>query len=114
MEKLTQKQAIDYFRQHWIILHKNPEVSKYDVVIDGIDVDSLNGGCFLCEYDHQHCTGTKYYCCKFCLIKWPNVSRICDREGSPYLEWIDADTLEEKSRLAKIISELPVNRIKRS
>lgn len=76
-ERLTKARAIELFRQQWTDMRdrigENPSSRERELFKDmWIDEhfpgETVDCGCFLCEYDMQQENGDE---CDFCPIEWP-------------------------------------------
>jgi len=100
--ELTREEAIRNFREHWASLAITGMSDKADYLRrNGYPKIAFN--CFLCEFTNSTCFK--------CPIEWPQIhpakkySSFCTQ--SYYGEWEDADTPEERKRIAAIIRDLP-------
>lgn len=103
--KLTKKEAIKLFREHWTWLAETGgnEDSKAQWLIDN-DYLNIECNCFLCEYVKQKHNNN----CDKCPIDWKSnrsTSIICFYNY--FEEWEEAKTVKDRKYFAKLISQLP-------
>lgn len=91
-------------RQLWQWLADNPEKDKEDWVrweFNGGDVGNVSSRCFACDYACGCGTG------KGCPLEW-SLGSCIENDESEYDLWRDSENLQERTRLALLIKELPV------
>lgn len=105
MRRLTRKQAIAKFREHWRWVAAEPGRNKS--YYPQLQEDDPTGDCYLCEYVNRKYDGD----CRNarCLVKWPRNNCLCD--NSPYTKWRRAYFHDPKTaqKYAAKIAELPEN-----
>lgn len=100
--ELTREEAIRNFREHWASLAITGMSDKADYLRrNGYPEIAFN--CFLCEFTNSTCSK--------CPIDWPQIRLAKNYSGlclkSYYSKWDEADTPEERKRIAAIIRDLP-------
>lgn len=109
MEKLTQKQAMEWHHRLWTWMGNGvgrvkkgwPEWEK-----NGGTVPACESDCPACEYDDQHGSGDLDCCDKGCLIKWDGKS--CNR--GEFGKWCQTPSgTPEETEICKVIANLPMN-----
>ena len=102
--KMTRKEAIRNFREHWASLAITGTDDKRDY-LRRHGFQNISYACFLCEY----VTDGMERDCNKCPIEWPetrtDMEYACSR--SFYGDWEGAESPEERKRLAAIIRDLP-------
>jgi hypothetical protein len=130
MEELTKEETIRKHREEWAILADNPRLSKGDAL------QKMNyeyryrpfHDCFCCEFardemirkEGPYADSSAELRCKYCPLIWPNKTCTNLLGGVKYIydKWVGSDSVNERSRLAGIIRDLPEatepnNRIRR-
>lgn len=97
-------------KELWDWLSKNPDRDTQDW-----PRWRKNGGeyqaswhCFACEYDEEE--GDEegdMYQCESCPLEWPQ-GKLCCNDNGIHKQWNRAIYLEERTRLAEMIRDLPV------
>jgi hypothetical protein len=103
---LTREKAIALFREHWQWLAETGSGDKM-VFLKEKGHGKIKDDCYLCEYcGATYDSGTL---CSRCPIEWPHY--LTGEPGqctdSYFDDWIECRDVDERKRLAKIISELP-------
>lgn len=101
---MTKKETISLHKKLWCWLADNPKKTKYDWPGWKRRLPPPDNWCFLCGYAQQinTKTGIPNGCC---LLDWKNAKR-CTDEGALYDLYGVAETLEERSAMAKKIANL--------
>ncbi len=104
-KKLTREEAIRNFREHWASLAISKLADKQDY-LKRHGFRNIVNGCFLCEYEVSINAASD---CNDCPIEWPETrkGRSCPCNRSYYGDWREAESSEERSRLAAVIRDLP-------
>lgn len=114
--KKSERDAIikEYHELHkelWNWLSKHP--AKHKEVwpkweYNGGRIKEVAFDCFACEVAFIFSRSKETHC-KYCLLEWPEKKCQIQEEGALYDLWLEANG-EERSRLAKEIANLPLNK----
>ena len=111
---LTKEEAIALFREHWSWLAETGSLDKQAFIREK-GHGKIKDDCYLCEYcGATYDEGT---ICSRCPIEWPHYltgepARCTDSYFDDWIEYVECGNVEERKRLAKIISELPEKEVK--
>ena len=100
LEELSKEDAVKYCRMIWDELAETGGNSKRNIKC--VDVTMFTDMCPACHYGDLNSTR-----CTECLFIWSDGGD-CQGECGEFGEWQDAETIKDRKKWAKIISELPV------
>ena len=106
--KLTKKTVYELCAKIWKEYAENPERNLFislcikEIEVKEIVGELLKNGCPCCEYVLKKYGTINSISCQKCpmISLWPYS---CERDGTPYILWIDADSPEERTKHATTI-----------